>query len=154
MSTVGLISLRRVHHPYRYLQILNGIHSSKGCFPVQCQEVSSRQCPGCRGLSDKARQVVTRGDKGGAEVSTDVMETVKETTKTASYGMVILAGLGVTGGLFYVIFSELFSSKSPNSVYSKALDKCCEDNRVKDTLGEPIKGHGEESGRRRRRFVR
>lgn len=79
---------------------------------------------------------------------------VKETTKTATYGGIMLIGLGVTGALFYAIFSELFSNKSPNGVYSKALDRCIKDDRVLGSLGEPIKGYGEETRRGRRRHVR
>jgi len=32
--------------------------------------------------------------------------------------------LSVTGGLFYVIFKELFSSSSPSKIYGDALEKC------------------------------
>lgn len=62
-----------------------------------------------------------------ADVSTDVRplgEKIKETTKTVSYTGVILAGIGVTGVIFYYVFRELFSSNSANSIYSEALDKC------------------------------
>jgi import inner membrane translocase subunit TIM21 len=79
---------------------------------------------------------------------------VKETAKTASYLGVILAGVGVTAVIFYQVFRELFSSKSPNSVYTTSLKKCCKDPRVIDSLGEPIKGFGEETRRGRRRHVR
>jgi len=78
---------------------------------------------------------------------------VKETAKTASYMGVILAGIGVTAVIFYQVFRELFSSKSPNSVYTTSLKKCCQDPRVIDSLGEPIKGFGEETRRGRRRHV-
>ncbi|KDR16646.1 mitochondrial import inner membrane translocase subunit Tim21 isoform X1 [Zootermopsis nevadensis] len=78
---------------------------------------------------------------------------VKETTKTASYLGVILAGVGVTAVIFYQVFQELFSNKSSNSVYTTSLKKCCKDPRVIDSLGEPIKGFGEETRRGRRRHV-
>jgi len=78
---------------------------------------------------------------------------VKETAKTASYLGVILAGIGVTAVIFYQVFRELFSSKSPNSVYTTSLKKCRQDPRVIDSLGEPIKGFGEETRRGRRRHV-
>ncbi|XP_021925080.1 mitochondrial import inner membrane translocase subunit Tim21 isoform X3 [Zootermopsis nevadensis] len=84
--------------------------------------------------------------------STDPV-TVKETTKTASYLGVILAGVGVTAVIFYQVFQELFSNKSSNSVYTTSLKKCCKDPRVIDSLGEPIKGFGEETRRGRRRHV-
>lgn len=80
-------------------------------------------------------------------------ERIKENTKTASYTGVILLGVGLTGGLFYVIFRELFSPNSPQNIYSAALDRCINDPRIQDALGAPIKGFGEENSRRRRRHV-
>ncbi|KAF0304819.1 Mitochondrial import inner membrane translocase subunit Tim21 [Amphibalanus amphitrite] len=80
-------------------------------------------------------------------------EKVKENTKTTGYGLIMLGGIGVTAVMFYAIFRELFSSKSPNSVYSAALQRCAEEPRVVDTLGAPVKGHGEETRRGRRRHV-
>lgn len=62
-------------------------------------------------------------------VSTDVRplgERVRENTKTASYFGVILGGVVVTGALCLAICRELFSSSSPNSVYSDALQLCVE----------------------------
>lgn len=80
-------------------------------------------------------------------------EKVKETTKTVSYLGIILIGVGVTGTLFYAVFNELFSSKSPNNVYSKAAKLCVNDTRIQDKLGYPIKTYGEETRRGRRRHV-
>lgn len=60
----------------------------------------------------------------------------------------IIGGIGITAFMFYIIFDELFSSKSPNSVYSKALDRCIKHPKIIDALGEPIKAYGE-MGRRR-----
>lgn len=91
--------------------------------------------------------------KSEGEVQASFNTTVKETTKTASYMGVILIGAGVTGIMFYAIFSELFSSKSPNNVYSKALDKVINDTRIQDAIGIPISGYGEETSRGRRRHV-
>lgn len=62
-----------------------------------------------------------------ADVSTDVRpigERIKENTKTASYLGVIVLGAAVTGGLLYAILRELWSSNSPNNVYSAALERC------------------------------
>uniref|UniRef100_A0A8K9UPR6 Mitochondrial import inner membrane translocase subunit Tim21 n=1 Tax=Oncorhynchus mykiss TaxID=8022 RepID=A0A8K9UPR6_ONCMY len=43
---------------------------------------------------------------------------VKEAGKDLTYLIVVLIGLGVT-----VVFQELFSSSSPNKVYSKAFNE-------------------------------
>ncbi|KAG7311369.1 hypothetical protein JYU34_002408 [Plutella xylostella] len=111
---------------------------------------TSRLC-----LSEKDEKSLTRGQER-VEVSTDVRplgEKIRETTKTVSYTGVILAGIGVTGIIFFYVFRELFSSNSPNSIYSAALEKCKNDPRVEDALGAPIKGFGEETSRRRRTHV-
>lgn len=76
---------------------------------------------------------------------------VKENTKSVGYLSVIIGGVGITGLMFYMIFNELFSSKSSNNVYSKALDECMKHPKVIDALGQPIKGYGEGRGRRGRR---
>lgn len=81
------------------------------------------------------------------------LERVKETAKTTSYLGVILLGVGVTGIMFFAIFNELFSSDSPQAIYGDAFEKCKDDPRVQDSLGQPIKGFGEESRRRRRTHV-
>jgi mitochondrial import inner membrane translocase subunit TIM21 len=86
---------------------------------------------------------VRSSNASSQDVSTHVRplgERVKENTKTASYMGIIVAGIGVTGIMFYAIFRELFSSNSPNSIYSTALEKCKNDPRVQDSLGAPIKG--------------
>lgn len=62
-----------------------------------------------------------------ADISTDVKpigERIKENTKTASYFGVIVFGVAVTGVMFFAIFRELFSSNSPNNIYSVALKAC------------------------------
>ena len=41
----------------------------------------------------------------------------KENVKTASYGGVILAGIGVLGLVLYNLWDELFSGNSPNSLF-------------------------------------
>lgn len=61
------------------------------------------------------------------DISTDVRpigERIKENTKTASYFGVIVGGIAVTGVIFFAVFRELFSSSSPNNVYSDALKIC------------------------------
>lgn len=94
--------------------------------------------------------------RGGSNVSTDVRpmgEKIKENTKTASYTAIILAGLGVTGIMFYAICRELFSKESSNNIYATALQRVVDDHRVQDSLGAPIKGFGETSRRGRRQHV-
>ncbi|XP_027708184.1 mitochondrial import inner membrane translocase subunit Tim21 isoform X3 [Vombatus ursinus] len=57
------------------------------------------------------------------------------------------------GGLFYVIFQELFSSSSPNKIYGKALEKCRSHPEVVSVFGHSIKGYGESTRRGRRQHV-
>lgn len=71
--------------------------------------------------------ITTSNASDRTDVSTDVRpigERIKENTKTASYFGVIVFGIGVTGVIMFVVFRELFSSSSPNNIYSEALQKC------------------------------
>nr|XP_057916776.1 mitochondrial import inner membrane translocase subunit Tim21-like [Doryrhamphus excisus] len=78
---------------------------------------------------------------------------VKEAGRDFTYLIVVLIGLGVTGGLLYVVFQELFSSSSPNKVYGKAFDKVRLHPEVIGAFGEPIKCYGETTRRGRRQQV-
>ncbi|KAG8199874.1 hypothetical protein JTE90_015865 [Oedothorax gibbosus] len=108
----------------------------------------------CRWKSNNEDQVsnVTKA-KESEHIQLTVAEKVKQTTKDAGYLSIIIAGIGVTGVMFYAIFRELFSGQSPNSVYSDALKICRNDTSITDVLGEPIQGYGELSSRGRRRHV-
>ncbi|CAG9854833.1 unnamed protein product [Phyllotreta striolata] len=107
-----------------------------------------------RHKSGKESRLTARAER--AELDTNVKplgEKVKETTKTVSYLGIIALGVAVTGTLFYAVFKELFSSNSPNNIYSKAVKKCIADPRVEDKLGNPISAYGEETRRGRRQHV-
>ncbi|KAL1500914.1 hypothetical protein ABEB36_006333 [Hypothenemus hampei] len=78
---------------------------------------------------------------------------IREGTKTFSYICIVLAGVGVTGGLIYMVLNELLSSKSPNNVFSKALKECLKNEHLCDKLGTPITAFGEKSLRGRRQHV-
>ncbi|XP_067393605.1 mitochondrial import inner membrane translocase subunit Tim21 isoform X1 [Emydura macquarii macquarii] len=94
---------------------------------------------------------VQRNKKGGAPLS--AAEKVKVVGRDFTYLIVVLVGIGVTGGLFYVIFKELFSSSSPSKIYGNALEKCRSHPEVISVFGEPIKGYGEPTRRGRRQHV-
>ncbi|XP_007950917.1 mitochondrial import inner membrane translocase subunit Tim21 [Orycteropus afer afer] len=105
-----------------------------------------------RAKEDGSKQVsVHRSQRGETVVSTS--QKVKEAGRDLTYFMVVLIGVGITGGLFYVIFRELFSSSSPNKIYGKALERCRSHPEVIGVFGEPIKGYGETTRRGRRQHV-
>ncbi|XP_058818311.1 mitochondrial import inner membrane translocase subunit Tim21 [Topomyia yanbarensis] len=140
-----LLSRNRIHSVYLF-------RLTTAIVTVPVQQVrcyaEGKRSPGSSSLAASA--------SGRTDVSTDIKplgERVKENTKTASYMGVILLGVGVTGILFYAIFRELFSSNSPNSVYTDALERVKNEAKVKDSLGAPIKGFGEENSRGRRKHV-
>ncbi|XP_006837618.1 PREDICTED: mitochondrial import inner membrane translocase subunit Tim21 [Chrysochloris asiatica] len=101
---------------------------------------------------DDSKQVsVHRSASGPTTVSTS--QRVKEAGRDFTYLVVVLIGIGITGGLFYVVFKELFSSSSPNKIYGKALERCRSHPEVIGVFGEPIKGYGEMTRRGRRQHV-
>lgn len=98
------------------------------------------------------KHVSVRSDQK-EETLLSAVERVKEAGRDFTYLIVVLVGIGVTGGLFYVIFKELFSSSSPSKIYGDALEKCRSHPEVIGVFGEPIKGYGEATRRGRRQFV-
>jgi len=97
--------------------------------------------------------VESSSQQSSNQLQTSFAEKTKENAKTASYGLVIVVGVGVTGVIAYTVLNELFSSNSPNALYEKAATLCKEHPKVQDMLGEPIKAFGEESRRGRRNRV-
>ncbi|XP_031137842.1 mitochondrial import inner membrane translocase subunit Tim21 [Sander lucioperca] len=94
---------------------------------------------------------VSRYQSGSPKPS--AAQKVKEAGRDFTYLIVVLIGLGVTGGLLYVVFQELFSSSSPNKVYGKAFNKVRLDPEVIGAFGEPIKCYGETTRRGRRQHL-
>ncbi|KAI5931699.1 Mitochondrial import inner membrane translocase subunit Tim21 [Manis javanica] len=100
---------------------------------------------------DSSKQVSVRSQRGEPAIPT--AQKVKEAGRDFTYLIVVLIGISVTGGLFYTIFRELFSSTSPNKIYGKALEKCRSHPEVVSVFGEPVKGYGEMTRRGRRQHV-
>ncbi|XP_075682597.1 mitochondrial import inner membrane translocase subunit Tim21 isoform X2 [Rhinoderma darwinii] len=78
---------------------------------------------------------------------------VKRAGADFTYLIVAIIGAGVTGGLLYVVFTELFSSSSPSKLYGIAFEKCRKHPEVIGAFGEPIKAFGEATRRGRRQHV-
>ncbi|XP_029553372.1 mitochondrial import inner membrane translocase subunit Tim21 [Salmo trutta] len=120
--------------------------------------VSDIFCTRSRSISVDTRLRSKGEEKDGGQVSVprqgpSTAHKVKEAGKDFTYLIVVLIGLGVTGGLLYVVFQELFSSSSPNKVYSKAFNKTRLHPEVIGVFGEPIKCFGETSRRGRRQKI-
>ena len=101
--------------------------------------------PSYRGLASSPslpQQLKPRPDTG-SQLEPSKGEKVKEGAKTATYSLVILAGIGMFGTVFYTVYKELFSSNSSNRLYDKAVVECLAHDKLVDMLGEPIKAFGE-----------
>lgn len=117
----------------------------------------------CRGINvdctnrSKASPDETRGKSvskfQGGSPQASTTQKVKDAGRDFTYLIVVLIGLGVTGGLLYVLFQELFSSSSPNKVYGKAFNLVKSNPEVIGAFGEPIKCYGEATRRGRRQHV-
>ncbi|KAK0133158.1 Mitochondrial import inner membrane translocase subunit Tim21 [Merluccius polli] len=99
---------------------------------------------------DRGKTSVSRY-QSGAKPST--AQKVKDAGRDFTYLIVVLMGLGLTGGLFYVVFQELFSSSSPNQVYGKAFKAVKSHPEVIGVFGEPMKCYGETTQRQRRQHA-
>lgn len=112
---------------------------------VDCTNRSKTSPDESRGKS------VSRFQGGSPQAS--AAQKVKAAGRDFTYLIVVLIGLGVTGGLLYVLFQELFSSSSPNKVYGKAFNLVKSNPEVIGAFGEPIKCYGETTRRGRRQHV-
>lgn len=112
---------------------------------VDCTNRSKTSPEESRGKS------VSRFQGGSPQAS--AAQKVKEAGRDFTYLIVVLIGLGVTGGLLYVLFQELFSSSSPHKVYGKAFNLVKSNPEVIGAFGEPIKCYGETTRRGRRQHV-
>nr|SVE94603.1 EOG090X0I05 [Simocephalus serrulatus] len=89
-----------------------------------------------------------------SNVNTTLGAKVKDASKTVWYSGIVVIGFLAAGAILYAVIKELFSSQSPQSIYSDALKKCLEFSRVCDLLGEPITAFCDGSGRRGRTNLR
>ncbi|XP_041454170.1 mitochondrial import inner membrane translocase subunit Tim21-like isoform X1 [Lytechinus variegatus] len=99
------------------------------------------------------RKAVTERKSGSDGQQLTIGKRVAQTSKDASYAGIIVLGVGITGLMFYTLGKELFSSDSPNGIYTKAYKLCKNNVEIQDALGTPIKGYGEMTRRKRRRHV-
>lgn len=117
MSILLIRSLNKLRQNHQIASIMKLTSRSISSTPFVQQKLKAR--------NDSAVTPSNSSDR--TDVSTDVRpigERIKENTKTASYFGVIVLGIGVTGIVAFVVFRELFSSSSPNNVYSEALKVC------------------------------
>ncbi|XP_003466565.1 mitochondrial import inner membrane translocase subunit Tim21 isoform X1 [Cavia porcellus] len=123
-----------------------------GCIFEVSRKTIWTQGPRPQKAQNTGKQVsLHRSQKGETAIPTT--QKVKEAGRDFTYLIVVLIGIGITGGLFYVIFKELFSSSSPSIIYGKALEKCRTHPEVIGFFGEPVRGYGEMTRRGRRHHV-
>ncbi|XP_028289011.1 mitochondrial import inner membrane translocase subunit Tim21 [Parambassis ranga] len=155
-----LTQLSVLMHTSRNLSTVSGPHRGAGApspaiscfFQAQRQRLISVDSTARNKSSPEDRdRSVSRYQSGTPKPST--AQKVKDAGRDFTYLIVVLIGLGVTGGLLYVVFQELFSSSSPNKVYGKAFDKVRSHPEVIGAFGEPIKCYGETTRRGRRQQV-
>ncbi|KAA8650506.1 protein tim21 [Aspergillus tanneri] len=77
-------------------------------------------------------------------------EKVARATQQSFNFLVVLAGAVLTGGVFYLLYTEVFSPNSRTWQYEKAVDRIKNDTRCTDLLGDrrEIKAYGENTWNR------
>ncbi|XP_064189209.1 mitochondrial import inner membrane translocase subunit Tim21-like [Anguilla rostrata] len=140
------VATARSHHMLEHSDFVR-VHNAKRSITV---DVRLRNV---RNNSGKERGQVSVSRSPSDVTGLSAAQKVKQAGTDFTYLIVVLVGLGVTGGLLYILFKELLSSSSPNKIYGKALDKCRTHPEVIGAFGEPIKGYGETSRRGRRQQI-
>lgn len=66
--------------------------------------------------------------KGNTQISTHVSpaKKAKQAVADASYGVFILIGGAMLLGIFYYLFTELFSRETPSGIYDESSKMCLE----------------------------
>ncbi|XP_032816527.2 mitochondrial import inner membrane translocase subunit Tim21 [Petromyzon marinus] len=117
----------------------------------QVRGLSRGDGAGAKRREEGGRALAERAERGAGPATT--AQRVKDAGRDLTYLGVILLGVGLTGALLYPVFIELFSSWSPNRVYTSALGRCRDHPEVMAALGLPISGYGETTRRGRRQHV-
>lgn len=78
---------------------------------------------------------------------------MKKKAENTFYYSVAAVSLAAFGALAYYLLEQFFAPDSPQRIYSKSLKLIQDDDRCLHALGEKIAGHGEDTGRGRRRHV-
>ncbi|XP_026148134.1 mitochondrial import inner membrane translocase subunit Tim21 [Mastacembelus armatus] len=144
--TARLSPLRRVEVPWSVLPLSYSFLQAQGRRGISL-DITARN----KSSSEERDKSVSRYQSGSPKPS--AAQKVKDAGRDFTYLIVVLIGLGVTGGLLYVVFQELFSSSSPNKIYGKAFDKVKSHSEVIGAFGEPLKCYGETTRRGRRQQV-
>ncbi|PKS07291.1 hypothetical protein jhhlp_005893 [Lomentospora prolificans] len=101
------------------------------------------------------RRAVTPFNDDGRVTWSDLSrgeKAARATQQTFNFGF-ILAGLGLTGAVVYLLFTEVFSADSRVANFSRAVDLIKKDPTCQSLLGDPKKilAHGEETYNRWKR---
>ena len=163
-STKLLWSLsKNLHRP----ESVSVICSSKmlGCTWVQYVACSTQQHQGEAAQSSKVTTTAIQCKSSMTDVNklhmrstinieveqsneSDLSNTFAYKAKTGGYGLLWLAGLGMSAVCLGTIGIELFSSNRVTVLYGKAVEECRAHQTVQDLLGKPIKAFGEYNGGR------
>ncbi|KAG9479121.1 mitochondrial import inner membrane translocase subunit Tim21 [Eleutherodactylus coqui] len=106
-----------------------------------------------RWLSQKLKPRSSLQTKSEQKPPLTAAQKVQQAGADAAYFVVSLIGIGITGGLIYMLYTELVSSSSPYKIYGKAFEKCQSHPEVIAAFGEPISAFGEATRRGRRQHV-
>ncbi|PYH39261.1 protein tim21 [Aspergillus neoniger CBS 115656] len=99
-----------------------------------------------QGAAPKRRNVTVLSDDGRYEWGElSGREKVARATQQSVNFVVIIAGAVLTGGVFYLLFTEVFSPNSKTWQFEKAVERIKDDARCTDLLGDrrEIKAYGE-----------
>ncbi|AEO70799.1 uncharacterized protein THITE_2122581 [Thermothielavioides terrestris NRRL 8126] len=116
---------------------------------------TQHQPPSSAFASDSRRRAVTPFNDDGRVPWTELSvgeKTARAAQQTFNFGLVIL-GVALTGGVGYVLYSDVFSSDSKTTHFNRAVDRIRADARCVELLGDgkKIEAFGEETWNKWRR---
>ncbi|CAI4214831.1 unnamed protein product [Parascedosporium putredinis] len=130
----------------RHVSVLSG---SKSLGALASRHYSTQTSSSKSANPSSKRRAVTPFNDDGRVNWTDLSrgeKAARATQQTFNFGF-ILAGLGLTGAVVYLLFTEVFSPDSRVANFSRAVDLIKKDTACQAALGDPKKilAHGEET---------
>ncbi|KAM0935543.1 putative mitochondrial import inner membrane translocase subunit Tim21, tim21 IMS domain superfamily [Dioscorea sansibarensis] len=129
---------------------LNGYYQNHRMLPHFTRAISSNSSQNSReGTTDKeTMKDISKAEDPFDDLTYNIPEKPVTFVEGASYGVVILAGLGIAALAAYGVFKELIFEPKEYKIFGKALERVQNDNQVTVRIGSPVTGYGQESRNR------
>ncbi|KAK8963208.1 hypothetical protein KSP40_PGU013578 [Platanthera guangdongensis] len=150
--TVGIVSrfmhAPRISHLQAVERILRYLKFAPGHELVYKPSLTLSHCLSDTDYVESRKDISTIEDPFDDSPTYNIPEKPVTFVEGASYGIIILAGLGVASVAAYAVFKELIFQPKEYKIFGKALERVQNESQVKVRIGSPVTGYGQETRNR------